>query len=121
MGECQQRDLRDFADGQDWGRGAAVAMLAVGRAAGGWRSGLGFEGLGGCAAELFGTLRQVRRSATTTGSGGPEPHPESDGNPKPNSANDWEYELQRFQQEVQNPLEDEDECNGEYAAYDHAG
>ena len=45
VGECQQRGLRDFADGQDWGRGAAVAALAVGMAAGGWRSGLGFEGL----------------------------------------------------------------------------
>ncbi len=33
VGKCQQRDFRDFADGQDWGRGAAVAALAVGIAA----------------------------------------------------------------------------------------
>ena len=54
-----ERQKRDFADGQDWGRGAAVAALAVGMADGVWRSGLGFEGLVGCVPELFGTLRQV--------------------------------------------------------------
>ena len=69
VGECQQRDFRDFADGQGWGRGAAVTVLAVGRAAGGWRSGLGFEGLVGCAPELFGTPRQVAVCDFTTGVG----------------------------------------------------